>query len=459
MRICKLIYCSLPSAFLLFILLGCSNSSAPSVNETPAYIAAYEKEVENAKRLVQGESGERASLKQLAKLYHANGKLNEAIQCYRRLCEIDSKDPRWPHLLANLLAGYGRLDEAMPYQLLAVELAPELLAPSLRLAGMFQKLNKIEEAEELYKSIHERDPNNPYALLGLARCDISKGNWDLARDRLERSVFVDKNFVGGWGLLSTVLEELGQGELSRIARMKSFGRYVDFPDPWLNDLTQYCYDPYQLSVAAAVSTELEVSIALVKQAIALDPFSSSYYRQLGNLLQKDGDTESARIQFELAVEVDPEDSESWAALIHLMMNEQDYDSVNVALEKSLSLCSDSAYLHFVSGRRYVMVGLYQKAKMEFEEAKRIQPHEGRSYVQLSMLYLMQGDIQKAKNEVEVARSKEPSNPEIYVMLTKISILSGKRFEARRWLNALQAIPNHSKEDFQILTQEYKLAFK
>ncbi len=443
----------------LVTLVSCGDADRADSASKSSYQRLFESEIENAARLAKAPETSIEGLSKLARLYHANGQLSEAIRYYEQLGELEPDNPRWPHALASILAGYGRLGEAMPLQLKAVRLAPDEPAPSLRFAEMYLKLNQVDEAETIYQNLLATKPEEVYALLGLARCDLSKDQLDSARQRLEQAVSIDANFIGGWALLSTVLEKLGQKELWEIARVKSFGRYVDFPDPWLNDLWMDCYDPYQLSVAAAVTTDKEQSKRLLEKALSLEPASSSYHRQLGNLLLGEGDAKNAKAEFEKAVEADSKDAEAWSSLVHILMEEKDFKTLSSTLEEALSLCPGSAYLHFINGRRYAMMGLYGQAKSELEEAKRIQPHEGRSYVHLAMIYLMEGKIGEARREAQTALKREPSNPEIYVILAKTSIMLGKQKDAKALIEKLSAIPTHSKADLEMLTQEYYQAFR
>ena len=76
-----------------------------------------------------------------------------------------------------------------------------------------------------------------------------------------------------------------------------------------------------------------------------------------------------------------------------------------------------------------------------------------------MIHLMQGNVAKAKTEVEQALTKEPSNPDVYVLLTKTSIMSGNPVQARKWIKALESIPNRSEQDFELLRQEFKQTFR
>lgn len=458
MKILVVSYRSFALALLAFVLWGCGQTDESSSPEA-SYSEIYEREIAAAQKMAATGGQRLEGLALLAKLYHANGDQSKAVEHYRQLVELDSNNPKWPHSLASLLAGYGQIKEAIPFQLRASELAPQEPAPALRLGEMYLKLNQIEAASGVYQDLLEIEPGNLYALLGLARCDLANGDLTLAQERLEKAVSTDQTFIGGWALLATVLDKQGQVELADIARKKSFGRFVEFQDPWMKELWDYCYDPYQLSVAASISSDASESKKLLERAISLDPNSSSYRRQIGNLYLNEGNASEAKKEFEIAIELDPTDAESWSALVNLLMKEQDFNKMNEMLDKALALCPNSAYLHFMNGRRYAMHGLFEKAKKEFVEAKRIQPHESRSYVQLAMVHLMQGNVRRAKAEAELARKKEPSNPDVYVLLTKTSIMMGNATEAKKWYTILEDIPNHSPEDLRLLLQEYQSTFK
>lgn len=447
----------------LFCLIGCTKQDPQNAAQAPQekanYAELYQKEIEHASELAKSPDRQLEGLVQLALLYHANGEQSEAIKCYEELCDRDAKDPRWPYLLANLIGGYGQLEKAVSLLEKAAELAPDTLAVHLRLGETYLKSGQYEKAEQAYKTALGIAPDNTYALLGLARCDIKKEQWTAAQERLERSVYIDPTFYGGWTLLITVLEHTKQEQLAAMARTKLVGRYMDFPDPWLAEVFDNSFDPYRLSVLAATTRDPNESIKRLKRAIELDPYSSTYLRQLGNLLQKQGKIEEAQTQFENAVALDPTDSESWAALIHLLMNAQNYQAMVAAIEEGLSQCPESGYLHFANAKRFAMIGLYPKAIEEFEEAKRIQPSEARSYVQLSIMHLMIGNLQAAKKEALQARTVEPTNPDPIVMLAKVALAGGKRTETREWIKTLRSMPNYSPEDLRILTSEFEKTFR
>ena len=125
---------------------------------------------------------------------------------YAALERLQSREARWFHLHASILAGFGRVEEAIPLWQRAVALAPDYLPAQIRLGDSLTKANRNAEATRVYEDSLRRVSDNPYALLGLARLDTMHGNWTSARARLEKAIQADPDCIGALSLLITVHE-------------------------------------------------------------------------------------------------------------------------------------------------------------------------------------------------------------------------------------------------------------
>jgi tetratricopeptide (TPR) repeat protein len=171
---------------------------------------------EFADRIARGEAQARgwwrpvAGLTELSRLYHANGFYNEALRCLAGLERLESGEARWPHLQAVILAEFGRLDDARPAFEQAVARAPDYAPARLRLGDVRLKTNQTAAAADAYAAVLARVPDEPFALLGLAKAALAGGDWGKARDRLEQAVRQHPEFIGGLSLLVTVREHFGE---------------------------------------------------------------------------------------------------------------------------------------------------------------------------------------------------------------------------------------------------------
>jgi tetratricopeptide (TPR) repeat protein len=321
-----------------------------------------------------------AALGELARLYHANGDLHEAEQAYRGLLQFDPKNAKWPHLLSALLAGYGRLDEAIPLLQTAVALAPDYAPARLRLADSLLKANRLDEAKAMYTDLSKRDPKNGYALLGLARIDLAEERLTAAREKLTRAAAADPTFYGAQSLLTSVFEQLGDEAAAAAARARAnqAGRFKEAPDPWLDGLTEYCYDVYRLQVAAATDKstgDTSAAVPILLRARSLAPDDPRTLRQLGACYVALHDYAHAKEPLERAVAVAPNDPAGYVELTGLYFGQNDIAGAMRILDAGLKACSDTAALHGELGLTLLNLGRTAEAVPHLEEAVRLSPEK------------------------------------------------------------------------------------
>ena len=377
-----------------------------------------------------------AGLAELAQLYQANGFFDEAAQCYQGLRRIEPHEPRWPHLNASLLSGLGQLENALPLEQQAVALAPTYLPARLRLADIQLKSNRTTDAAVSYATALAQAPGNPYALLGLAQCDLREGNWSKARDRLNEAVRQHSEFIGALSLLVTVSEYFGDSSRAAALRERIGHReFTDLPDPWRDALLDDCYDAYQLSVTAAVA-KLGGDIArakdLLERATRLAPNSGAYPRQLGVLLSQTGDEISARRQFERAVELSPEDSDAWLLLYQVVNQSGNAAAAERVLAAALSHCPSSYGLHLARARRFKAASRWEEAIAAFSETHRLQPSEAGPLLELAQALFSARREPEAVAALRESLERQPGNPVALSTLMYYYIGANDEAAALRW---------------------------
>ncbi len=379
----------------------------------------------------------------LSRLYHANGFYAEAGDIYRTLMELESANPRWPHFLASIQAGFGALDEALPLLRRVVTLAPDYLPAQIRLGDALLKANQPSEAEKIYTAVLAHEPANPYAQLGLARLEINAKQTASARERLHRIVSAQPKFTVAWTLLATLDEQAGDQAAAATDRVnaRAGGRALEMPDPWLDELIDDCYDVYRLDVvgsAASAAGDNERARRLFERAIALAPNDGSAHRHLGDFHAKLGNQAEARREFEQAVALAPDDSVNWTHLILLLNQAGDQPAVEKVLADGLVRCPQSPALHLERGRRLAAAGKFDEAVAEFEESLRLRPEEARPCVEIAMIRLRQRRLDDARAALGRAQFIEPNYPVTLLMLAQCDILLGHEDDARNWIGRLRS---------------------
>ena len=75
------------------------------------------------------------------------------------------------------------------------------------------------------------------------------------------------------------------------------GVFTDLPDPWVDELSEVCYDAYLLSVAASAANlagDRPAALELINRAIFLSPDAISCRRQAGQYFIQDGNFGAAK---------------------------------------------------------------------------------------------------------------------------------------------------------------------
>jgi len=416
----------------------------------------------DAEQAAQGLRNPVRGLAVLSRLYHANGYYDEAMQGYAVLQRLEPREARWPHLLGGILAEFGRLDEALGPRRQAVALAPAYLPARLRLGDILLKGNQPAAAATAYAGALKLEANNPYALLGLARCAMAGGDWDKAREYLRQAVRQHPGFYGAMTQLVTVHEHFGEMAEADATRA-ALGRqeFVDLSDPWMEELSEDCFDPYRLSVSAAVARSTGDAARarhLLERAIALAPDSASYHRQLGELLAQGGDNAGARRQFEAAVALAAGEADAWIQLFQLFKTTGELGAAQRVLATALEHCPTSPTLHLENARLLSAAGRSREAIDEFRASDRLRPSEASPLVELAGELFKVNQSEAALAALHEGLRRQPEHPMILATLTLYAVSTGDENGARLWWARVQQQPSTPPPVVSTIRQAYQQRF-
>jgi tetratricopeptide (TPR) repeat protein len=403
-----------------------------------------------------------AALIELSQLYHANGLYAEASQCYRGLLRIDPSNPRWSYRFAIIASSYGQLDDAVGLWRHTLALTKNYTPAYIHLADALFKLNRPAEAAALYKTVLLREPNNPYALLGLARIDIGAGHWTDARAHLE-SAFVHSDNSVGYDLLVNVCEQQGDSARAREIRSqhKVSGAFFDIPDPWLREIYVDCYDSYQLSVVGGTAEregDRATGLSLVERAVRLEPKNAYYHFQAANLNRELGNLDEARRQLETAVSLEPDLADAWENLFKLLTALGQSEDAWRTLARGLANCPNSPSLHFLRGRLLLSANRREEAIPDFKQAAEARPDDASATFALALIYSSLGRNSESVTALQEALIAEPGYPPALCTLARDYIVSGDEPKAFGVMQKVRDQPRVPPQERLKLEQAFEQKF-
>ena len=404
---------------------------------------------------------DRAALAEFSQLCHANGFLPEAIQGYRALLEVDPAEGRWPHLLASILTGLGRLDESLPLLQRVTEIAPAQRIGWQRLGDTQMKINHLDEAEVAYQEVLKREAGDVYALFGLARCELQSGRLTSARSRLLQATVSNPNFPGAQSLLATVYEQLGNTEAAELARKRvsGDGHYTAAPDPWALDLVAYCHDPYALLTAASAESSdglPQNALPLLNRALQLAPNDARLHRQLGNTLFRLNDKAGAQRELEIALALAKDDEKIRTDLIKILRDQNNLARVEQVVMEGTVTNPDSAGLHYEAGKIDALAGRPDQAIQHFALVWQLRPQEAAAPCELATLYFITGRGAKGVAVLEAVLKTHPNNRSAISLLVRQGIQSGDP-RTSSWFKLLEAL-TEPPADMAELRRAYQQRF-
>jgi tetratricopeptide (TPR) repeat protein len=365
---------------------------------------------------------ETKALGDLARLYLANGFQREAEQSLRALLVYDPQNARWPHYLATLRAGYGQLDDAIAEWRRVATLVPDYRPARLKLGEALLKTNRLSESEKVYNDLLAESPADLYAELGLAQVNVSEGRWGAAREHLEAAVQTEPLFSAGWALLATVDERLGDATQSEHARDRAnlLGRFKDPPDPWVDELVEFCYDPDRLEVMAATrvaSGESARAVPILERAIQIAPSDSRPHRQLGKVYAADHREDLAREQLQQAIALQSTDPRAYLDLASIERAQNNLFAALNTLQLALKNCPDTGDVQPELAMTLIADNRTTEALPYLQKALQLAPDNPAIYQALAHAQSRLGHVEEA---IATLKAGLQHNPESAGMLAALA---------------------------------------
>lgn len=305
----------------------------------------------------------------------------------------------------------------------------------IKRAREFHRQGELAAAEELYRQVLARDPDDPDAnhLLGVIR--YQRGEYPASLELISRADRLRPDHPATLNNLGSVLRELGRYEEALRQLTRALALRPDFAEA-LTNLGTVCKKigrPAEAESAyhralklnqgdlKALSNlgnlflergEYSTALAWYGSALALAPDSPLTQYNLGCALLRMGRLAEAEAALLQALKVEPTMVDALYSLGSLYQLRYEYSRAIAILQQAISLQPARPYGYLNLGETYFSMNLFREALGCLEQAEVLAPDSYRVHHLYSRVLQSQGKTAKAQQALDRALELAPGNPEV-----------------------------------------------
>jgi tetratricopeptide (TPR) repeat protein len=408
----------------------------------------------------------------LGESYFMAGKVEKAIDAFKKLLEVDHSARSYAFLGLSY-RNLGRFDEAKQYFQQGLKLDPRNATCLFNLGFIAERQGEADAAENLFQQTLKSNPDFPDALVELANIRLAARKFTEAEDLLRRYVKASREPATGYYKLAMAERSLHQTEAAdrdlgvfrTLSKNASVGplpyqHLFDYLDnrstlapgarqqldveSILNQLKTHPEQPQDLYLLAEAYLKSGKAEDARNTIVQLDKLSASDYRTLagiGVLLARYHLYDDAIQHFQDALKVNPDSDEIKFDLANAYFREHQYSqALAMADQVSENGRKDDAFLNLL-GDIYAQTGDISRAAQIFRDAIVRNPDNDQNYLSLALIDLRAQDIKGAQQALTQGQSRIPASGKLYWGLGLTSAMRGDTEEASRQLErAIDLLP-------------------
>jgi tetratricopeptide (TPR) repeat protein len=362
----------------------------------------------------------------LAGAHVLNQELDLAVSVLQNALRIDPKSKEALQTLAQVYALKKNHPAAEEQLRKIVDLYPGEPGARAGLGDFLASIHKTAEAREAYRTIIQRDPQNPLGYLKLSRLYRFEKKPQEALAVLEEGY--RQNQVSG-ELLSALIQSYLQQKRHDAAIGVCRKRIAQNPQ-----------DVFAFNLLGWIYTDLknyQEAEGALKKAIEMQPLWPAPHTNLANLYLLQGRKAEAAANFEAAINANPRDPAGYLSLALLHERDKDYGNAITVYERALRenpgfwfAANNLAFLLAETSTQTEDLG---RAKALAEEAIKQRPNEPALIDTLGWVYFRMGDYGQARGLIEQALAGAPEAEVLNYHMAAALLKLGQKDAAREKL--------------------------
>ena len=331
----------------------------------------------------------------LAAAYHRNKQLDEADIWFQKAVKGAGEDApaAWYVALGQIETERGNLEQARRYYIVAVQLYPETTAAYNNLGHVLLKLNRIDEADAVFREALIQDETLASAAFGRGEVGTKRGELDVAQRFYEHAVQHAPYEPTFHKSLAGVLRGIGNSEAAEASearyRRTLAERYLrqahwfiekkqlqhalaplqkalETDGTFIPALKDYAYVQMQLG-------ELTVAKQTYRRVLTGEPTSRQALLHLGMIEAKLGNVTNAAAYYLTLIKHDPDFMDTYVQLANLHKRSGDLAAAEQALTIGIQHEPTWAPGYLWRGKIYQKQGASDMAETDFRRAIQLAP--------------------------------------------------------------------------------------
>ena len=454
--------------------------AAAKLKDYPTAITAFQRALQHLSTHQQADiSVARLQFIVQAKLgaaYHRNKQLEEADMWFQKAVKGAGEDApaAWYVALGQIETERDNLEQARRYYIVAVQLHPETTAAYNNLGHVLLKLNRIDEADAVFREALTQDETLASAAFGRGEVRIRRGQFDVARRFYEHALQHAPHEPTFHKSLAEALRGMGNSEAAERAEaryrrtlaerylhqahwfiekkqlqqaLEPLQKALEMDNMFIPALKDYAYVQTQLG-------ELTAAKQTYQRVLTVEPTSRQALLHLGMIEAKLGNTANAAAHYLTLIKHDPDFMDTYVQLANLHERSRDLAAAEQALTMGIEHEPTWAPGYLWRGKVFQKQGASDLAETDFRRAIQLAPGvpfpkealasllatENRKLAEaltlaeavvksdsrpvhratLAFVYYRLNRISDAHREIETAFTRDPKHP--YILKIRSQIL-------------------------------------
>ena len=331
----------------------------------------------------------------LGAVYHRNKQLEEADMWFQKAVKGAGEDApvAWYVALGQIETERGNLEQARRYYIVAVQLYPETTAAYNNLGHVLLKLNRIDEADAVFREALTQDETLASAAFGRGEVGKRRGQFDVARRFYEHAAQHAPHEPTFHKSLADALRSSGNSEAAEAAEaryrrtlaerylrqahwfieqqqlqraLEPLKQALETDGTFIPALKDYAYVQMQLG-------ELSVAQQTYQRVLTVEPTSRQALLHLGMIEAKLGDVPNAAAHYLTLIKHNPDFMDTYVQLANLHENSGDFAAAEQALTMGIQHEPTWAPGYLWRGKIYQKQRASDLAETDFRRAIQLAP--------------------------------------------------------------------------------------